>query len=267
MALALAGAAPDCPVDGRGGDAARRARDHGARVDRHRGPGDPPRGRGHGRRHRTGAGTRRRAGDAGRQRGLGARARLQRQRGAHPRAACRIWAGSATRWWARPSRSATPSTASISISATTFPRSASWSPTRSTRPRRRITHTLAEKGEHITRALGTRRRQHDRSARRARRRPPGTARRHQPRHARGDRGRQRPAHRHAQFQDRPYRRRIHRDRRQPAAHDVGTARPRDRRILAEVGGHSRHDDRTHPAAHRAGGGNRQQSRRRDRSPG
>ena len=47
----------------------------------------------------------------------------------------RISAASATRWSARPSRSATPSTASISTSATTFPRSARWSPSRSTKHR------------------------------------------------------------------------------------------------------------------------------------
>ena len=133
--VALAGAAPDHPVDGRGRDAARRARDGGARIHRHRRPGDPPRGRRHGRRHRARAGARRRARDAGRQRGVGARARLQRQRSAHPRRCCRTSASSATPWSARPTRSATPSTASISISATTFRRSANSSPNRSTRRR------------------------------------------------------------------------------------------------------------------------------------
>ncbi len=51
------------------------------------------------------------------------------------RACCRTSAASATRWSARPSRSATPSTACISISATTSRRSASSSPSRSTTPR------------------------------------------------------------------------------------------------------------------------------------
>ena len=85
--LAVAGIAADRPVDGRGRHAARRAGDRRARIDRHRRPGDPPRGRRHGRRHRARAGARRRARDAGGERGVRARARLQRQRSAHPRAA------------------------------------------------------------------------------------------------------------------------------------------------------------------------------------
>ena len=110
---------------------------------------------------------------------------------------------------------------------------------------RRITMTLAEKGEHITRALGHAGdnmieqlgerggdllerleidRRHDR---------------------RGDRAGERPPDLDAQLQDRPHRRRVHRDHRQPAAHDVGPARPRHRRLLAEVGRDPRHDDRAH----------------------
>ena len=58
-------------------------------FDRHRRPGDPPRGRGDGRRRRAGARPRGRARDAGQRRGGGAGARLQRQRGAHPQSARR----------------------------------------------------------------------------------------------------------------------------------------------------------------------------------
>jgi hypothetical protein len=54
-------------IDGRGRDAARRARDRRARFDRHRGSSNPARGRRHGRRHRARAGARRRARDARRQ--------------------------------------------------------------------------------------------------------------------------------------------------------------------------------------------------------
>ncbi len=242
--LAVAGVAAHHPVDGRGRHAARRAGDGGARVDRHRRPGDPARGRRHGRRHRARAGARRRARDAGGERGVRARARLQRQRGAHPRRCCRIWAASATRWSARPSRSATPSTASISISATTFPRSASWWPSRSTRrrgasptrwPRRASTSPArsAHAGDTMIEALGERGGDLlDRLERTSAGDRPG------------DRRRQRPADLDAQLQDRSHRRRVHRDHRQSAAHDVGAARPRDRGLRAEVGGDPRHDDQS-----------------------
>ena len=131
---------------------------------------------------------------------------------------------------------------------------------------RRITMTFAEKGEHITRALGHAGDNMIEQLGRARRRPPGAAGNHRLHHRRSDRAGERPAHRHAQFQDRPYRRRVHRDRRQPAAHDVGPPRPRRRWLLAEVGRHPRHDVGPHPAAHRARGRYRQPARRRHFEP-
>ena len=100
---------------------------------------------------------------------------------------------------------------------------------------RRITMTLAEKGEHITRALGhagdTMIEQLGERGGDLLERLEATS----AGHRRGDRQRERPADRDAQLQDRPHRRRVHRNRRQPPAHDVGPARPRGRRLLAEVG--------------------------------
>ena len=107
----------------------------GAGVDRHRRSGDPPRGRGHGRRHRARVGARRRARDPGRQRGVGARTRYKPATKYVSARCCRTSAASATRWSDRPSRSATPSTACTSTSATISRRSASSLPNRSTTPR------------------------------------------------------------------------------------------------------------------------------------
>ena len=185
--LAVAGIAAHHPVDGRGRHAARRAGDGGARVDRHRRAGDPARGRRHGRRHRARAGARRRARDAGGERGVRARARLQRQRGAHPRAAA--GSGQPTRYAGRPGRA--------------DPRRHQQRPSRSRQrhfPDQRAGGRAGQRGvaahhpyagregrAHHPRA-GHRRRHHDRGARRARRRPARPPRAHQP----GDRRRRSP---------------------------------------------------------------------------
>ena len=172
---ALAGDAAHCAVDGGSRDAARRAGDGRARVDRHRRSGDPPRSRGHGRRHRARAGARRRARDAGRQRGVGARTRLQRQRSAHPRAvagprrparhAGRTGRADPRRHQRRASRPQ--------------PRHLADQPARRRAGQRRRAphhHDAGRKGRaHHPRARPCRR-QHDRAARRARRRPAGAAR-------------------------------------------------------------------------------------------
>ena len=85
--LARPGTAHDRAVDGAGRDPLLRAGELRERFHGHGRPGDPPRGRGDGRRHRARDRARRRTGNAGRQRSLGARTRLYRQRSAHPRAA------------------------------------------------------------------------------------------------------------------------------------------------------------------------------------
>ncbi len=85
--LARPGNAHDRAVDGAGRDPLLRARGRGRRLDGDRRPGDPPRSRRDGRRRRARDRARRRTGNARRQRSRGARARLQRQRSAHPRAA------------------------------------------------------------------------------------------------------------------------------------------------------------------------------------
>ena len=113
--VALAGTAADRAVDGRGRHAARRARDRRARIDRHRRPGDPPRSRRHGRRRRARAGARRRARNAGAERSRPRSNTPTATTRCASAACCRISPASATRWSARPSRCATPSTASISI--------------------------------------------------------------------------------------------------------------------------------------------------------
>ena len=78
---------------------------------------------------------------------------------------------SATRWSARPTRFATPSTASISTSATTSPRSANWSPSRSTRRRAGSPMRWPRRASTSRARSEPCRRHHDRGARRARRRP------------------------------------------------------------------------------------------------
>ena len=194
--LAVAGVAADRPIHGRGGDAAGRARDRRARVDRHRRSGDPARGGRHGRRRRARARARRRARDAGRQRGVRARARLQRQRGAHPRAA--PGSGRPARHPGRPGR-AGPRRHQQRASRSQ-PRHLADQPARRRPGQRGVAahHPYAgrEGRAHLARARACRR-HHDRDARRARRRPARAAGSRQRQHHRRDRGRQRPPDRHA----------------------------------------------------------------------
>ena len=220
----LAGPAPGRRDHGRGGDAAGATGDHCARADRVGRPSDPPRGRRHGRRGRARARPRGRAGIAGAQRSLRARARLQRQRSAHPRPAQRI---------DQPAREpGQPGRARAQRHRQRAPRSLARhhlgrrSGRRQGQRRGAARHPFAHR-EGRAHHDGARscRRQHDRHADRSRldfARPAGDHRRpRQHRHLLG----QRPAHQQPQFQGRARPRRVRRPCRPPAADDDRPARP------------------------------------------
>ena len=106
----------------------------------------------------------------------------------------------------------------------------------------RITHSLAEKGEHITLALGQVSDNMIQQLDRARRRSPGAAGKRQRGNLARDFDGERSAHLQFELQDRPCRRGFRRDRVRARRHDDGSARARHRRLLREIAGDRRPDD-------------------------
>ncbi len=263
--MALAGIAAHHPIHGRGRHAVGRARGGGAGIHRHRRPGDPARGGRHGRRHRARARARRRARDLGGERGLRPRARLQRQRSAHPRPA--PGARQPARQPGRPSRA--------------DPRRHQRRPSRS-QPRRfpgrragrrtgersvAADHARAVREGRTHYARARQRRRHDDTvARGARGRPARPPRTVQPGHGASHHRRQRAPDRDADVQDRSHRRRVQRHHQHPPPYDVGAARAGDRGIRAEIRDHPRPNDEPFTGTDRSRDRYRQPARRYDFQP-